>query len=343
MFLPLSLCIKSKGFFDCIIFAYLCAMNWIDILLIIIILLAVWSGWQKGFLTGSLELLGWLGSICAGFAFYPYAAMLFEKYLPSLGAWTLPLSLIFVIIVARLLLSFLINAILNATTARMHRSSVNRAAGMIPGFINGLIFATIVSSLLLAFPISDDVSNTARNSVVANKFVMPAEWLDEKVSPVFDKAVNQSINKLTVEPESDEIVKLPFKTSGFKERPDLEAKMLVLVNEERRKVGLQPLAADNELRKVALAHSADMFRRGYFAHLTPEGKDPFDRMREAHVRFYLAGENLALAQTLAIAHEGLMNSPGHRANILRTGFGRVGIGILDGGVYGIMISQEFRN
>jgi len=72
-------------------------------------------------------------------------------------------------------------------------------------------------------------------------------------------------------------------------------------------------------------------------------KDPFDRMRDAHVRFTLAGENLALAQTLPIAHEGLMNSPGHRENILRTGFGRVGIGILDGGLYGIMISQEFRN
>ena len=97
------------------------------------------------------------------------------------------------------------------------------------------------------------------------------------------------------------------------------------------------------MQKVALAHSADMFQRGYFAHYTPEGKDPFDRMRDAHIRFYLAGENLALAQTLSIAHQGLMNSPGHRENILRPGFGRLGIGILDGGFYGLMISQEFRN
>jgi len=214
---------------------------------------------------------------------------------------------------------------------------------MIPGFINGLIFATITAALLLAFPISDNVSQTARSSVIASNFAMQVEWLNEKISPVFDKAINQSINKLTVEPESDEIVTLPFKTSDFKERPDLEVKMLGLVNEERHKVGLPPLNADTVLRRVAIAHSADMFERGYFAHLTPEGKDPFDRMREAHIRFYLAGENLALAQTLAIAHQGLMNSKGHRENILRTGFGRVGIGILDGGVYGIMISQEFRN
>jgi len=318
-------------------------MNWIDFLLVSIILLSIWGGWKRGFLLGSLGLIGWGASVCFGFIFYPYTAKLLEKYFPALGTWTLPLSLIFTITLIRLILSFIINAILSATTPRMHRSSLNHAAGMIPGFINGLILTAIAASLLFALPVSKNVSDTARNSVVANNFVMPAEWLNEKISPVFDKAVNQGINKLTVEPGSDEIVTLPFKTSAFQERTDLEAKMLVLVNQERNKVGLQPLAADTALRKVALAHSADMFVRGYFAHLTPEGKNPFDRMREAHVRFSLAGENLALAQTLELAHHGLMNSQGHRENILRTGFGRVGIGILDGGPYGIMVSQEFRN
>lgn len=318
-------------------------MNWVDYLLIAVILLSVWAGWQRGFLVSTLELFAWITSVYFGFIFYPYAAKYLETYLPSLGVWTLPLSFIFVTTIIRLILSFLINAILSSVTARIHRSSLNQAAGMIPGFVNGLIFAIITAALLLSFPISDNVSDTARKSVVANTFALQVEWLDEKISPVFDKAVNQSMNKLTVEPESDEIVTLPFKTTVFKERPDLEVKMLGLVNEERQKAGLQPLLADTALRRVALAHSADMFERGYFAHLTPEGKDPFDRMREAHVRFYLAGENLALAQTLPIAHQGLMNSKGHRENILRTGFGRVGIGILDGGVYGIMVSQEFRN
>lgn len=51
----------------------------------------------------------------------------------------------------------------------------------------------------------------------------------------------------------------------------------------------------------------------------------------------------ALAPTLSQAHTGLMNSPGHRANILNNGFGRVGIGILDAGIYGLMITQNFRN
>jgi uncharacterized protein YkwD len=86
-----------------------------------------------------------------------------------------------------------------------------------------------------------------------------------------------------------------------------------------------------------------MFTRGYFSHNTPENKTPFDRMRESEVRFRTAGENLALAPTLSIAHTGLMNSPGHRANILQSNFGRLGIGVLDGGKRGLMITQNFRN
>ena len=92
---------------------------------------------------------------------------------------------------------------------------------------------------------------------------------------------------------------------------------------------------------MARAHADDMFKRGYFAHDTPEGVDPFQRMQNAGIVFGLAGENLALAPTLEIAHTGLMNSPGHRANILRDGFRKIGIGVLDGGVYGKMFVQEF--
>lgn len=119
--------------------------------------------------------------------------------------------------------------------------------------------------------------------------------------------------------------------------------MLEMINRERGKAGLKPLTADPELTEVARKHSRDMFERGYFSHITPEGHSPFDRMRAANVHFLTAGENLAIAPTLPIAHTGLMNSPGHRANILRPTFGRVGIGIMDGGRRGLMVAQEFRN
>jgi uncharacterized protein YkwD len=150
------------------------------------------------------------------------------------------------------------------------------------------------------------------------------------------------MHRLTVDPKSEKTVKLYFTVKDPKVRQDLEAAMLKLVNDERVKHGLQPVKADPEMAVVARLHSKDMFARGYFSHHTPEGKDPFDRMKQQGVKFVTAGENLALAQTLKLAHNGLMNSPGHRANILQPAFGRLGIGILDGGMYGLMVTQNFR-
>jgi uncharacterized protein YkwD len=172
---------------------------------------------------------------------------------------------------------------------------------------------------------------------------MQSEWANRKLAPVFDEAIRQTINSLTVKPNSDEKVNLSFKVNNATAKPDYESLMLELVNKERIKHGLKPLKFDPDLVPVARAHSQDMFAKGYFAHDNLDGKDPFDRMRAAGIHFQSAGENLALAQTVEIAHVNLMNSPGHRANILNPSFGRLGIGILDGGFYGLMISQEFRD
>ncbi|WP_235918587.1 CAP domain-containing protein [Sediminibacterium soli] len=232
---------------------------------------------------------------------------------------------------------------LRSLSPSVWQSRANHVLGIIPGMVNGLIAASVVALLLLTVPISDQVSEAAEQSRLATQLTPPAEWLQERLSPVFDEAIRRSMTKLTVEPGSEETVKLHFKDSTTEERFDLEAEMLEMVNRERAEAGLKPLRADTALRTVAIAHSRDMFARGYFSHNSPEGKDPFDRMKKAHIRYTAAGENLALARTLKLAHTGLMNSPGHRANILNPSYGRVGIGIADGGLHGLMVSQEFRN
>jgi len=317
-------------------------MNWVDLVLLLVVLLAVWGGWQRGFILGTLDLVNWIGSILLGFLFYPYLASFLKSFFPSLGAWLLPLAFIITIILARLLIGIVTSRIA-WISGRANETGVSRFLGIIPGFITGIIYATIIAALLLALPLWDGVTNTTRNSRIANKLSTKVEWINEKLSPVFDKAIHQTINNLTVHPASNESVKLPFKDDHPEVRADLETEMLQLVNQERVQRGLSALKADPELTEVARAHSRDMFARGYFAHFTPEGKSPFERMDQAHVQYITAGENLALAHSLSIAHNGLMNSPGHRANILNPAFGRVGIGILDGGFYGLMVSQEFRN
>ncbi len=318
-------------------------MNWIDILLLLILVFSAWGGMQKGFAVAFFNLVALVGSVLSAYFLYPYLANWIEQNFSFPGAWIRPGSFILIMLVSRILIGTILNIILATIPAEAHQNSINRLLGVLPGLVNGIINAIVVSALLLALPISENISEKTRESRIAGRLSGPAEWLESKISPVFDEAVRRNMNKLTVEPGSEESVKLPFTVSNPRPRADLEERMLELVNQEREKEGLKPLVADPEMLPVARAHSQDMFARGYFAHVTPDGKGPFDRMRDGGIRYRAAGENLALAQTLAIAHQGLMNSPGHRKNILRPDFGRLGIGILDGGIHGLMVTQKFRD
>ena len=318
-------------------------MNYVDIILLLIMALAVWGGWRKGFIIGSINLIVWIGSLLAGFFLYQYAGELLKANFPKLGAWTLPIAFFSIVVITRLVLGAICNLILRKTPNQAHAHGVNRFLGIFPGLVNGIIYTTIIAALLLSVPLMYGITQKAKESTLTKRLAINVGWLDDKLSPIFDEAVKKSLTRTTVEPESDETVKLNFKVNDGKARADLEMKMLALVNQERTKLGLKPLQWDPELVPVARSHSQDMFSRGYFSHYTLEGKDPFDRMKAAGIKYFSAGENLALGPSLSICHEGLMNSPGHRANILNPTYGRVGIGILDGGAYGLMISQEFRN
>jgi uncharacterized protein YkwD len=208
--------------------------------------------------------------------------------------------------------------------------------------LNGLIYSIALAVLLLIAPLSEALTEESRNSKLADKLSGGYREAQALFEPLIND-LNGSISKIAINPTSKKFVKLGFSVKNAKRRTDLEAEMLILVNKERQKARLKPLKPDPEMAEVALKHSSDMFARGYFSHISPEGATPFDRMKKANVIFFTAGENLALAQSLSLAHTGLMNSPGHRANILHKSFGRLGIGILDGGVYGIMVTQNFRN
>jgi uncharacterized protein YkwD len=95
------------------------------------------------------------------------------------------------------------------------------------------------------------------------------------------------------------------------------------------------------MTNVAREHAKDMWKRKYFGHISPEGKDVGDRLYEKNITYFIAGENLALAPTVSTAHQGLMNSPGHRANILDPQFNQVAVGVIDNGVYGKIFVQIF--
>lgn len=318
-------------------------MTFVDLLLFLLIALSVLHGWQRGLLYGLLDLARWAGSLLFGLRFYQTVARWLGANTDWSEAWDMPVAFLLTAGAAGLVIQLAGMALLRRVPASVHERRVNRLLGTLPGAAGGVVFAAITSALLLALPLPEALRESARESPTANRLAVVTDRLESALSPIFDEAIAQTLNRLTVRPESDQSVELPFRVTETRPLPELEAQMLEMVNRERAAAGLRPLAPDPELTEVARKHSTDMFARGYFSHNTPEGLDPFDRMRAGGVQYRTAGENLALAPTLTIAHNGLMNSPGHRANILRPEFGRVGIGIMDGRMRGLMVTQNFRN
>lgn len=122
----------------------------------------------------------------------------------------------------------------------------------------------------------------------------------------------------------------------------LEYQLLDLVNKERKKAGLRLYVMDADLQIVARKHSADMVKRNYFSHTNLKGESPFDRLKNAKIKYTKAAENLAEHISVQEIHKSLMNSPGHRKNIMNPQLGKLGIGIVNS-KNGLMATQVFKN
>lgn len=112
-----------------------------------------------------------------------------------------------------------------------------------------------------------------------------------------------------------------------------EAELLRALNQARAQYGLAPLHVDAALERAARAHSRRMLRTGSFGH-----GNLVRRLTSFGARGPAIGENLAWGvgppATTAGVLQGWLASPSHRANLLRAGFRRVGIGRAVGTFHG---------
>ncbi len=139
-------------------------------------------------------------------------------------------------------------------------------------------------------------------------------------------------------------------TAGFaalpSQGPDIssvEEELLEWVNKERTARRLPPLTFSPGLRTVALGHSNDMASRQTLTHVSSTGKLYLDRLVDSGLYFVEIGENVAASETYVgeFIHQGFMESPEHRANILNPHFDTVGIGVAYSKGKKIYITQDF--
>ena len=114
-----------------------------------------------------------------------------------------------------------------------------------------------------------------------------------------------------------------------------------LINSTRYKNYIKPLKISEKATLSAKKHSLDMAKNNFFAHENLKKQTPFDRMKNEDINYSTAGENIAAGQTNAIfEHNALMNSYGHRKNILGN-YKYIGVGVVFGGQYRTYYTEDF--
>lgn len=111
----------------------------------------------------------------------------------------------------------------------------------------------------------------------------------------------------------------------------LPAVLTTLANADRASIGAPELMYDPLLAEAAQQKANDMAARGYFAHIDPGGRQPWYWFDAVGYEYKRAGENLAVDFSESVdVEQAWMNSPAHRANLLKKEFTRVGIGVAQG-------------
>jgi uncharacterized protein YkwD len=235
------------------------------------------------------------------------------------------------------------------------------------GLFIGMVIAVLLCGSRVS---GDDVSSIAEKGFSSlaewreksllpwcEKTVIP--WCKEAVIPAVQKAIDSLFGEIVgpgpANPQPSAVQTQTPQQSVAQQRIELteavkeeaRLRMLELVNAERAKVGAKPLQYHRGAERVATLRGEDMVRRNYFGHIPPDetladhygdkGMNYVAILRREGIDddFGISGENCAggsKAQPGFIeeAHESLMNSPGHRGNILNPEYTHLGIGIVKG-------------
>lgn len=317
----------------------------IDLAVILIFILYLIDGYRHGFIKNMLDLIGFVLALSIAYiANYPASNFLASNlHLP------LSLSKMIAFLAVWLLIDIIYSTILyfayRAMPQEIKETKANKILGILPAFFKAAIITLLMLVLLISMPLKESqiLKNRIGQTYLARILLDSGSILQKPYQTVFGKGIEDLINFFTLPPQSDKMVALNYRTDNLVNDENSENEMLKLVNQERTSHGLSSMEMDGSLRQLARNHAKDMFYRGYFSHYTPEGLSPFDRMKDADIAYIYAGENLALAPDVEKAEAGLMDSPDHRENILNPNFNKIGIGVIDGDIYGRMFVQEFTN
>lgn len=319
------------------------SMNYFDIIFLILLGVYIWRDVKAGLWVLLGRLVGFFLGLLLAFATFQKVAV-FIATLTHVDS-TVPyiLGFLFVFFAVETIIGFGTKVIISHLPQQQEEPSWIKVAAYAPALVDGILFIWLLVITITIVPQGTGIKNLVSNSYTGKTVLSSLAVVDSFAQKLFNINVEQSLSHLAIHTEGEESMNIPYHPKKLTTDALAESEMFKLINSERAKVGAPPLVLDEKLTEVARAHSQDMWQRGYFSHINPDGEDPFQRLLDAHIMYATAGENVALSANVQLAQSGLMNSEGHRKNILNPEFHKIGIGVVSGGIYGEMFSQEFTN
>lgn len=320
------------------------AENWIDIAAALYLLFHFMIGAKRGFRSVFINMASFIAALFVSFFGYKFLAdflsvnfNLDRSYANFIGFFTS-------LFVSKIIIFLLLNIVFSKSLLKPKHTVFDKLIGGLVSSIFSLAVVFLIFSIIISLSLPYFIEKPILSSTVGGLVRDDIAGINNSFKSIFGDVLETTIQKfdfLTIEEENDEKIDLGYTivNPGYDEK--MEGKMLILVNQERASLGLENLVMDEKIREMARKHGKNMFEKGYFSHINLEGEDSSDRMRKENVKFSMVGENLALSKDVLSAHGGLMNSPGHKRNILFPFFHRIGIGAIDGKEHGIIFVQNF--
>ncbi len=319
----------------------------IDLIVIAVVLLLLMRGWYRGFVREAMDLAGLLVGIVAAFRLGPAVGSIIEA---MAGVSDEAGRMIggFVVLVAVGIGAAVGTRLIERHARLPGLNLINRVGGAGLAVAWGVFLATLLLSLAVIAPMPPAVAGHLDDSAVARTLTDPDGVPQEVFTTLAgDRIVEALLNlrhvlgtrKVILEGD-DTVTFPPVAGDDLEADPAAATDVFERLNRARVDEGLDPLAWSPALAQVGAGHAAEMYLDGYFSHVSPETGTVGERLAAAGIVYVIAGENLALAATPGEVHDGLMGSPGHRANILRPEFRRIGIAVVAGPL-GLMTVQVF--
>lgn len=315
--------------------------NWVDLVIAFVVLFFIFEGLRSGFWAILVDFFAFLTSLLLSLRLYSYSAGFLRANFDLGRSLSNALGFLLTAIVLEATLGFLLALFLTRLPEKLKETKWSKIASIVPAIGEAVVLIAFILTLVMSFPVSPGVKKDVSDSRIGGYLIQKTSGAEARLSEVFGGVIEDSLTYFTIQPGSTQRVEISVEEQVLRVDEEAEAQMFSLVNEERKKRGMAELSWRPEVVPIARDHAQDMWEREYFGHVSPEGQDVGNRLDEASVSYTFAGENLALAPTVTTAHNGLMNSEGHRENILEERFTRMGIGVIDNGVNGKMFVQVF--